>query len=75
MRDLESCYSPISPKQAAFCSLAEKVLQMLLLDTGLETLFKTMYRLGEFPAWGGFIKSKHCVKERFVTCLKKLSMK
>jgi hypothetical protein len=24
---------------------------------------------------GGFIKSKHCVKERFDTCLKKLSMK
>jgi hypothetical protein len=26
-------------------------------------------------AWGGFIKSKHRVKERFDTCLKKLPMK
>jgi hypothetical protein len=28
-----------------------------------------------FEFWGGFIKSKHRVKERFDTCLKKLSMK
>jgi hypothetical protein len=32
---------------AAFGSLAKKILQTLLFDTGVTTLLKTMFRFGE----------------------------
>jgi hypothetical protein len=44
---LENWYSPISPLQAEFCSLDEKLLTTQLFETGVETPLKTRFIFGE----------------------------